>query len=382
MPATKVTSRSVTTVPNGNYSLQGGLYLCVRGNSRQWFYRYQACGKRRMVPIGSAYDISISKAKEIAAELATKRKRGEAVVTQARNFKKSVSAFEDYYAQIVNRLYPINESPTRTVLSNRKRMENIALPAIGRLPLRAITRDHIIDLLNNYAKQAPTQVHLLRSQIEQVFAFAILDGLVTVNPATWKNNLSLLTKLPSAHGQYYALTVSEARELATRLFTRGLVSSDLLLVTMLTASRINEVIGMRYEEIDFKTATWVKPASRMKTKHEHRVPLSRQVLAIIEKYRRASGLVFVSPTHQAYAHTGLLKLIKKMTGDNRTTIHGVRSTFRDWSAENGVPFEVAERALAHVDKSAVVRAYMRSDFLEQRREVMQAWADTLLGKGD
>lgn len=379
MPAIKVTSRNVTSVPDGNYSLQGGLYLCVRGSSRQWFYRYQACGKRRMVPIGSAYDISITKAKEIVSDLATKRKRGEAVVTQARNFKKSVSAFEDYYQQIVDRIYPIKETPTRNVLSNRNRMEAIVLPTIGRLPLRAITRNHIIDLLNNYAKQAPTQVQLLRSQIEQVFAFAVLDGLVTVNPATWKNNLSLLTKLPTGGGHHHALTVSEARELAIALRDKGLVSSDLVLVTMLTASRISEVIGMRFEEIDFETATWTKPADRMKMKQEHRVPLSRQVLAILEKYRRESGLVFVSPTGRAYAQSTLLALVKDLSGDERTTIHGLRSTFRDWSAENGVPFEVAERALAHLDKSAIVRAYMRSDFLEQRRDVMRAWADALIG---
>lgn len=165
------------------------------------------------------------------------------------------------------------------------------------------------------------------------------------------------------------------------------VTRHLLEFTILTAARSGESRGMTWAEVDLDTATWTVPAHRMKAKVSHRVPLSQRAIEIL-KQRKAispnSTLVFSSPRGKVLTDMALTKFLRhhKAISDEPgrvATAHGFRSSFRDWASETGVPRDLAERALAHTIRNAVEAAYHRTDLLEQRRSVMEAWATQIGG---
>ena len=165
------------------------------------------------------------------------------------------------------------------------------------------------------------------------------------------------------------------------------VTRHLLEFTILTAARSGECRGMTWTEVDLDTATWTVPATRMKAKVSHRVPLSHRAVEILEQRRAISpnsALVFPSPRGKVLTDMALTKFLRdhKAISDEPgrvATAHGFRSSFRDWASETGVPHDLAERALAHTIRSAVEAAYHRTDLLEQRRSVMEAWAAQIGG---
>ena len=156
------------------------------------------------------------------------------------------------------------------------------------------------------------------------------------------------------------------------------VAAKALAFLILTAARSGEALGMTWDEIDFDAVTWTVPASRMKAKKAHRVPLNDPALAILRGQMAARGKnPHVFPSHlprQALSNTSLALVMRRL-GADAFTVHGMRASFRMWAADTGVAFEVAEACLAHAVGNAVVAAYQRSTMLERRRPVLQAWAD-------
>lgn len=165
------------------------------------------------------------------------------------------------------------------------------------------------------------------------------------------------------------------------------VTRHLLEFTILTVARSGEARGMVWDEVDLSTSTWIVPAHRMKAKSLHRVPLSSRAVEILEKRRALAKhpeLVFPSPRGSVLTDMALTKFLRthKVVSDvpgRVATAHGFRSSFRDWASETGVARDVAERALAHTIRNAVEAAYHRTDLLEQRRMVMEAWAAHVSG---
>ena len=157
------------------------------------------------------------------------------------------------------------------------------------------------------------------------------------------------------------------------LQTRNAMAAKALMVTCLTGSRTGEVLGMRWAEIDLDAAVWTCPPERMKTDEQHRVPLTPEMLAIIEPLKdMQSDYVFEGQKrHKPLSNMAMLMLLRRMG----VTVHGFRSTFRDWASEvANAPREVAEMSLAHKVGSDVERAYARSDLLEKRRALMERWS--------
>ena len=144
---------------------------------------------------------------------------------------------------------------------------------------------------------------------------------------------------------------------------------------VLTAARSGEVRGTTWAEIDLESAVWTVPASRMKAGVEHRVPLSRAALGVLEQasmFKDDSGLVFPASRSGPISDSTLSKLLRENGID--CVVHGFRSSFRDWCADTGQPRDLAESALAHTVKNQVEAAYFRSDLMDRRRELMEAWA--------
>jgi integrase len=222
----------------------------------------------------------------------------------------------------------------------------------------------------------------LRGRIETILNWAATRGYRQgENPARWRGHLENLlpkkTKVVSVQ-HHAALPYSEIGGFAAVLREQPGIAARALEFAILTATRTDEAIGAEWREINMAERLWTIPAVRMKGRREHRVPLSDAALAILEAMAavRVSGLVFPGAQPNRSIHIGALRqvLAERMQRTD-VTVHGFRSTFRDWAAERSAfPSEIAEMALAHQVGSEVERAYRRSDLFDKRRKLMEGWA--------
>lgn len=198
------------------------------------------------------------------------------------------------------------------------------------------------------------------------------------NPAVWRGNLSFLLarkkKGPKRH--HAAMAFDDVRGFMEVLSTQAGIAARALELTVLTACRTSEVLHATWSEFDLNAALWTIPAERMKAGKEHRVPLSPAVLAMLQSLARRTEYVFPGIKNGKPLSNMAMKMVLRRMGLDHFTIHGFRSTFRDWCGEKtDFPREVAEHALAHTVGSEVERAYRRGDAFEKRQALMTAWAE-------
>lgn len=382
--STTVTARNFLTLPPGTYSVAPNTFFKVRPDTRFFYFRYSLNGKRHDISLGTAPATAPAQARARADELRALIAAGGDPLARKTQKKQAdaIPTFDEFLPSALERLYELrrwkNEKHRAQWAST---LRTYASPVLGPIRMDQITTDDVLDALMPIWSTKSETAGRVRGRLEAVFDLARAEGLRKDNPAFWKGNLNAslppLAKVQTVEHQA-ALPLPELAELAPRLFERGDVLGLVTLFGILTATRAGEFLGATWAEIDLEKAVWVIPAERMKMKLEHRVPLSRQALAVL---RAAStgpdGLVFPAPRGGRFIIDGPRQLIQRMT-KTKATMHGMRSTFRDWCEENFIHKALAERALAHVPQSKVVRAYQRSDLLEQRRPVMQQWADMIL----
>jgi integrase len=255
-------------------------------------------------------------------------------------------------------------------------------------PLRSVPVDEIdttavLEVLQPLWASIPETASRVRGRIETVLDAARARGLIgphEANPARWRGHLDkLLPKRQKlTRGHHAAMPFADVPQFMARLRKRDAVAALALEFTILTAARSGEVLGARWNEIDFGRKVWTVPAARMKGGREHRVPLSRRGLAVLKKLDAArTGEYVFSGQRPGKPLSGMAMemILRRMKADN-VTVHGFRSSFRDWCGEvSTFPREVAEAALAHVGGDQTERAYRRGDALEKRRELMEAWAN-------
>ena len=236
-------------------------------------------------------------------------------------------------------------------------------PSLIERPLASVTVDAVVNALDGVP---PSVAKRIRQSIARVYAYAIDAQLVSHNPAK-----AALERLPShTGGNHRAVAHSELGAVLSAL--EGSYA-DMVRLVALTATRVSEVTGMRWEEIDLEARVWTIPPERTKTNITHRIPLSVQAMQILGRASKSDGLVFPSGKGVEIQRARLTETLRG-TG---TTTHGMRSAFSSWCADSEVDREVREKALGHRERNAVVESYMRSDLLERRVPVMQAWADYL-----
>jgi integrase len=250
-------------------------------------------------------------------------------------------------------------------------------------PVADIAMADVLEVLQPLWRSRPETASRLRGRIEAVLDAAKAQGFRQgENPARWRGHLDkLLPKRQKlTRGHHAAMPYREVPAFMARLRERESISSLALEFAILTAARTGEVLGARWQEIDLAAKVWTVPATRMKAGKEHRVPLSSRALAILERLAKAKTGEFVFPG-QKPGHplsTMALEMVLRRMKIKGATVHGFRSTFRDWSGdETHFPRELAEAALAHVAGDSTERAYRRGDALEKRRALMNAWAQYL-----
>ena len=257
---------------------------------------------------------------------------------------------------------------------------DIACETIGTLPVAAVDTMHILRVLEPLWSTKTETASRLRGRIESVLDWAKARGFrAGDNPARWRGHLDHLLPRPGklrSKQHHPALPYAEVPQFMAELRANPSISARALEFTILTAARTGEVLGARREdEIDLKAKVWTIPAERMKAKKAHRVPLCHRALTILSGLPREDGNPFVfigGETGEPLHGTAMLNLIKLMRPG--VVVHGFRSSFRDWAAEQTIhPREAAEKALAHTIKNASERAYQRGDLLDLRRRLMNDW---------
>jgi len=376
-----------TAAKPGRYSDGRGLYLQVtKTGTKSWLFRYERDGKEFSMGLGSALDFTLEEARDRARDarralaegrdpLAEKRARkAERAAAEARTitFERAARAYFEIHADGWK-----NAKNRAQFLST---LETYAFPFIGELACADIERGDVLRALEPIWAGKTETASRVRQRIEKVLDWAAVRGYRSGNnPAAWKGNLEHELIRPSKIAQvrkFAALPWAEMPIFIPQLRAREGVAARALEFTILTAARTGEVTGARWDEIDFEQKTWIVPAGRVKMKREHRVPLSDRALEVLRACPREDGNphVFIGGRKGApISNMAMGTLLKRMNRDD-VTVHGFRSTFRDWAAERtNYQNHIVEMALAHVVKG-VEAHYRRGDLLDRRRRLMTEWA--------
>ncbi len=377
----------------GMFADGGGLYLHVGpGGSKSWVYRYQLEGRRRDMGLGPVDLVPLAQARDRVLDLRRDVRNGVDPIEQKRQAKAARLAShkeEVTFAQAATRYIEAHEAGWSDKRAWPDSMRLHVNPVIGEMPVAAINLPAVLRVLEPIWLNKTKTAQNIRGRIENVLDWAtVRDFRKGENPARWRGNLDTLLPRPSRIAKvehHTALPYSEIPVFMTALRSReGMVAAALEFV-VLTCARAGEVLGATWDEIDLELRVWMVPAGRMKGGREHRSPLSSGALALLDlmvRFKRNSDchVFFGQRSGRRMTSPALLQCLAYVRPG--ITVHGFRSSFRDWAAEQtDFPSEAAELALAHTVGSKVERAYRRSDLFDRRRELAERWSRFCLSGG-
>ena len=373
----------------GRHSIGGSLYLQVSASgSQSWVFRYRLHSSVREMGLGSRPDVSLAEARHAAAAARQMAKAGTDPVAARQDAKAQAAAAAGHntFREVADAFMAAHAPGWRNAKHRQQwtaTLEAYAYPVMGSLPVAGIAVAEVMRVIEPLWNTKPETASRVRGRIEAVLDAAAARGWRTGdNPARWRGHLANLlpTRGKVARVVHHAaLPWKDMPAFMATLQAQSGVAALALPFTVLTAARTGEVIGARWNEIDMAAALWTVPAERMKAGREHRVPLCGPALAILRELTKLGsnpdGFVFPGQRPRSglsgMAMTALLRRMER----SDITVHGFRSTFRDWCAEAaGHPAELAEAALAHTVRDKVEAAYRRGDALEKRRLLMSEWA--------
>jgi integrase len=381
----KLNDRFCRTAKPGRYSDGAGLYLVVTGaNGRSWLFRWKVNDggktKTKLLGLGSFRDVPLSMARELARQARLDRVQGHDPRVARATRKAGAISFGEAADKLIASVEGGWRSDKHT--AQWKYSLQTAAAALRHIPVNRITSEDIVRVLAPIWLTMPESAARLRGRIEKVLDFAKVRGhRVGENPARWRGLLEhLLPKQPPRRQRvrhFPALPYAELPEFMEQLRGLDAIGPRALEFAILTAARSGEVLGAMWDEFDLYRAIWAVPAARMKAGQEHRVPLSGAAIALLRPLAELRFSPYVFPgikRGKSMSVMALSDVLRKM-GRAGITTHGFRSTFRQWCAEKtNFTREVCEAALAHVNPDATEAAYQRSDLLERRVRLMEAWA--------
>jgi integrase len=370
----------------GRYGDGGGLWLQVRGAERRsWLFRYKRQSRAHWMGLGPFEDVTLAEARELAREARRVLLKGDDPMEQRRSDRSARAGVS--FREVADLYIKSHESTWRNATHRaqwRSTLETYAFPVFGDRPAAEITVGDVMKVLDPIWREKPETASRLRGRIESVLDYATARGWRTGdNPARWRGHLANLLPARSKVARvehHAALPWCEAGAFMADLRGQKGIGAAALEFAILTAARTGEVIGARWGELDLAERIWTVPAERMKAHREHRVPLTEAALAVLRRMApgrpgQGDGTVFPGAKGgRPLSNMSLAAVLKRM-GRGALTVHGFRSTFRDWVAEaTEYPREVAEAALAHTLRDKVEAAYRRGDLFEKRRRMMEDWA--------
>lgn len=377
--AQKLTVRQVASISKpGLHSDGASLYLRVDpSGAKRWAFIFSWHGRRREMSLGPLWFLSLPEARLAAQEARRQVRLGIDPIQQRRVQKPSVT----FGAEAETLIEQMSKSWKSGKLASlwRSSLQTHAKVLWDR-PVDEIGTDDVLMVLKPIWTTKQETASKLRGRIERVLDACAAKGLRTGdNPARWQGHLVhlLAPRQKLTHGHRKALPYGDAPAFIADLSQRPGQAARALTFTILTAARENEVLGATWREIDFESRVWTVPKERMKSNVAHTVPLSSAAMTVLGRPGPANALIFPGARDAKLSNMAMDMLLRRMGRD--VTVHGFRSTFRDWVGDRTeFPREIAEAALAHKVGNAVEQAYRRSTALERRRLLMAQWA-TYLG---
>jgi integrase len=382
----KLSARTVDALTKaGRHSDGGGLYLSITpAGARRWVFLYRWQGKPTEMGLGSAAKgyVSLARARELAGEarsllasgispLAAKRE-AQATAVPAMTFGE----IADAYIEAMSPQWRNDKHRAQWIMTLTQYAASLRAMDVG-----SVATDDVVEVLKPLWTTTPETAERLRGRIEAVLDSAKAKGLRSgENPARWRGHLALI--LPKrqrlTRGHHAALPYRKMAGFMALLRQHDSIGAMALEFCVLTAARSGEVLGARWDEVSPKEKIWIVPPERMKAAREHRIPLSPRAMAILRSLRTAKAGSFIfsgQKKDQPLSSMAMAMQLRRM-GRGDITVHGFRSSFRDWVwEETDFPRELAEQALAHTLQNKAEAAYRRGDAIEKRRAMMEAWAD-------
>ena len=406
MAAIKLTALKVANLTDtGRYADEAGLYLNIsKDGTKSWLYRYQLNGKRRWMGLGSYHTKSntLAMARVKAVEAKTLVNRGVDPIdqqsTENENKKAAVRKFnkdkklKSMTFQVCTENYI---DVMKAQWSNEKHIQQwtnslttYAFPIFGDMPVKDIDVEHVrlcLDPIWNTKTETASRV---RQRIESIISYAIANKFrETSNPAIWKGLLDQFYPKPEKVKQkryeqegkekhHNALPYQEMPGFMVELKKMDGVAPKALRFTILTASRSGEIRFAKWGEFDMNRKEWNIPKNRMKARKAHRVALSDAAITLLKLLPQVNDYVFPGWKRDTSMSDGAMSAVLKRMDKKSVTVHGMRSTFRDYiGEETRFPYRLAEYALAHQLTDDAEKAYARGDMLKKRFTMMNAWAD-------
>lgn len=378
----KLNARTVTTLTKpGRHSDGGGLYLVVdKSGAKRWVFMYRRNDRLREMGLGGLHSVSLADARTLATGARQKLQAGIDPIEAKNMVVVDVPTFGDCADDFIETMAPQFRN-AKHLDQWKMTLKEYAAPLRPKAVDQITTAD-VLEVLKPIWLTKPETAARLRGRVERVLDAAKAKGYRSgENPALWRGHLAnLLPKRKKlSRGHHAAMPYEDVPAFFADLRSREGIAALALEFTILTAARTGETFGARWKEIDLKAALWVIPGPKMKAGREHRVPLTPRAVEILTK------LSILGTDPDAYVFPGKKEgrplsvmamdmLLRRMKVD--FTVHGFRSSFRDWAGEEtSFPREIAEAALAHVVGDETERAYRRGDALEKRRKLMVAWAN-------
>ncbi|MGH6839948.1 MAG: tyrosine-type recombinase/integrase [Methylocella sp.] len=381
----RLSARTVATLKTpGRHADGGNLYLRVDAKGRKRFtFMYEFGGRQREAGLGGIHCMTLARAREKASAFRVVLADGRDPLERRPGI--ATAATPQTFGQVADSFLAAKSPSWRNAKHRAQWRMTLEIYAASLRPMLAAEVDTgaVLAILTPIWQAKPETASRLRGRIEAVLDAARVAGHLPAdrpNPARWKGHLEKI--LPAARklsrGHHAAMPYTEVPAFVQSLRGQNGIAARALEFLILTAGRTGEVLGARWREIDLDAKVWTVPAERMKASREHRVPLSGPAVAILEKLALRKMGDFVFPGQKLIrplSNMALEMALRRMKITGAMTVHGLRSSFRDWAGDKtAFPREVAEAALAHVAGDATEQAYRRGDALEKRRALMAAWA--------
>jgi integrase len=391
----KLSARTVAALTRpGRHSDGGGLYLFISRDSealrRRWVFRFTwAARKAREMGLGGYPKISLAEARKLAAAARDEVADGRDPIL-ARDASLRASRGRKTFGECALAFIAAKQSEWRNARHRqqwRVTLETYCAP-IWAMPVQDIGTEAVLAVLRPLWQSRTETASRLRGRIEAVLDAAKAQGLRQgENPAAWRGHLShiLPRRQKLSRGHFAAMPYRDVPSFMAALREREAIAGLALEFLILTATRSGETLGIRWPEIDLEEKVWTIPAARMKSGRSHRIPLSKRAIAILARLAeiKTGGHVFSGQRPGKPLSSAGLEMVLRRMKVKGATVHGFRSSFRDWAGnETHFPRELAEAALAHVIGDKAEQAYRRSDALEKRRALMEAWAAYCESRGN
>ena len=383
-----LTARKVERAKAGRYSDGHGVYLIVHNaNNKSFAFRWERDGRERWMGLGPTHTVDLKQARAKAREARLlllegvdplDRRRGERVKL------KTAKARQLTFAEAAQKYFDQHEGKWRNAKHRQQFMATLktyVLPVLGDMPVGEIDTPAVLRAIEPRWHDRTETMSRVRGRIESVLDWCTVRGYRGGdNTARWKGHLAevLPGRSQVAKVEHHpAMSYRELPAFMAALSQREGVSARALEFLILTSARTGEVLGAHHDEFDLVGRMWVVPAARMKAGEEHRVALSQHAVDLLRALPPEDGnpYVFIGPRPGSGLSSQILTQTLRRLGRTDVSVHGFRSTFRDWAAERtNFPREVCELALAHNVGDKVERAYLRADMLKKRHALAEAWA--------